>query len=149
MCLKSSNFRTLTFRNLRRWFATCARKNARSRNKGSLFAAGCVLVAVLVLFLGANAEAQSPRGAELFGGVAAVSLAWKPSPKATGYRVYYRRKGENYIRSQDSGGNTICKVVGLNRKTTYWFVATAYNAGGESGPSNEVFYRTASSPSYK
>lgn len=104
---------------------------------------------VLILIPVTVSAPSSPRGAEAYGGSAAVSLAWQGSDSAEGYRIYYREIGQNYTQYQDCGTNTSWRVIGLKRKTTYWFVATAYLGSYESGRSNEVFYRTASAPSYR
>jgi Fibronectin type III domain len=71
---------------------------------------------------------------------ASVSFAWDPSPSqgVDGYRLYY---------GPTSGAQTVFVDAGLNTSATvdvppgrHYFVARAYNATGESAPSNEVEY---------
>jgi hypothetical protein len=77
---------------------------------------------------------------QLFFLAASVSLAWDPSPSqnVVGYRLYY---------GPTPGMQTVFVDAGLKTSETvdippgkYYFVARAYNATGESGPSNEVEY---------
>jgi hypothetical protein len=79
-----------------------------------------------------------------------VSLAWDPSPSSdvSGYKLYYRngQSGPPYDGADAYEGDspidvadvTSFTVSGLDGQRTYYFVVTAYNAGAESGPSNEV-----------
>jgi hypothetical protein len=71
---------------------------------------------------------------------ASVSLAWDPSPSQNvdGYRLYY---------GPTPGAQTVFVAAGLNTSATvdvapgrHYFVARAFNAAGESAPSNEVEY---------
>lgn len=101
---------------------------------------------VLLLSTTLSFAPQSPRGTETFPSTASVRLAWNASSGSVdGYRVYFRTKGDKfYTRYQDAGPTLTLSVTGLQSKTTYWFVATAYSSFGESDHSNEVSYRTAS-----
>jgi hypothetical protein len=84
---------------------------------------------------------------QLFFFAASVSFAWDPSPSqnVVGYRLYY---------GPTPGMQTVFVDAGLKTSETvdippgkYYFVARAYNAMGESAPSNEVEYvQTASVP---
>jgi len=73
-------------------------------------------------------------------------LAWdaSASPAIRGYRVYHgTTQGGPYLQPPGQGidvGNTAMYVVtGLSSKTTYYFVATAYDTSlNESSFSNEV-----------
>ena len=74
---------------------------------------------------------------------ATVSLAWDPSPDAdvVNYRIYSGQSSGNYNWSKDFGNVTNCTITNLQAGLRYWFVATAFNAGGaESDPSNELDY---------
>ena len=73
--------------------------------------------------------------------VQSVSLAWNPSPDATGYHVYYGTESGNYDQRMTVNGATVATVSGLVEGVTYYFVVTAYDTQGlESSPSNEVSY---------
>lgn len=88
---------------------------------------------------------QSPRGAETFARSAytlTVTIAWDHSSAADGFRVYLRRAGVNYSSSQDAGTNRVFRFTGLQRKTTYRVVVTAYVNGYESLRSEELAFRT-------
>lgn len=89
---------------------------------------------------------QSPRGAETFAARSAptltVTIGWDHSSAADGFRVYLRRAGVNYSSSQDAGTNRVFRFTGLQRKTTYKCVVTAYINGYESAWSGELSFRT-------
>lgn len=71
----------------------------------------------------------------------ATSLKWDASAgKVDGYRIYYGTDQGEYSKEKDVGNTTICPLsaFSLQNGATYYFVVTAYNETGESGPSNEV-----------
>ncbi|MGC2578176.1 MAG: DUF4082 domain-containing protein [Terrimicrobiaceae bacterium] len=74
--------------------------------------------------------------------VQSCTLAWDASSGATGYRLRYGTTSENLGQPIDVGNTTTRTVSNLNDATTYYFTVTAYNAAGESQPSNQVSYRT-------
>lgn len=68
-------------------------------------------------------------------------LAWDASSGAvTGYRVYYGTAQGTYNQNKDVGNVTqySLSTLPLTERQTYYFVARAYNAAGESGNSNMV-----------
>ncbi len=67
-----------------------------------------------------------------------VTLDWTPTATANGYKVKYGTTTASYPNIIDVGNATNFIVNSLANSTTYFFVVTAYNAGGESGPSNEL-----------
>ena len=69
-----------------------------------------------------------------------VTLAWD-AERAVGYRLHYGTASGNYTQIQDVGNRTMATVSNLTAGQTWFFVVTAYNAGGESPPSNEVSFR--------
>jgi hypothetical protein len=75
--------------------------------------------------------------------VGSVTLAWDASPdvSVTGYRIYYGPASGVYTNSATVGNVTTATMNGLADGATYFFAATAYNAGGdESLFSNETTY---------
>lgn len=71
----------------------------------------------------------------------AARLLWDASPDSTvtGYNIYVGTNSGKYERVVNAGNHTNITVMKLNSGTTYYFVATAYDASGlESVPSNEV-----------
>jgi hypothetical protein len=90
----------------------------------------------------------------LFAPVAAfagrITLAWNPSPDVvTGYRVYYGTSPNP--RSTGTavtlGNQTNATILHLTTGVRYYFVVTAYSAGGESASSNEVDGLAVADPS--
>lgn len=71
--------------------------------------------------------------------VEALMLAWDPSERATGYKVYYGTASQVYDTILDVGAVTSVVISDLVPGQVYYFAATAYNAAGESGFSNEVW----------
>ncbi|HKQ60504.1 MAG TPA: Ig-like domain-containing protein [Candidatus Polarisedimenticolaceae bacterium] len=67
-----------------------------------------------------------------------LNVLWDASSGATGYRLYYGTSPTTYATSVDVGNTTQTTLNGLTDCTTYYFAATAYNAGGESGYSNQA-----------
>ena len=80
------------------------------------------------------------------GGGGTATLTWDASvdPRVSGYRIYYGTAPGLYFQpfreGLDVGNITTYTVTGLNRATTYYFSATAYDAlNNESGFSNEAY----------
>jgi Fibronectin type III domain len=72
---------------------------------------------------------------------AAPMLAWEASSgEVTGYKVYYGTAQGTYNQNKNVGNVTQYSLssLPLTEKQTYYFVARAYNAAGESGNSNMV-----------
>jgi len=69
-----------------------------------------------------------------------ATLTWDPvmDPTLTGYKVHVGTASGLYTRIIDVGNLASYTVDSLTMGTTYFFVVTAYNDGGESPPSNEV-----------
>jgi hypothetical protein len=77
------------------------------------------------------------------GHCAQIALTWDPNSESdlAGYDIYYGTSSGNYQWTIDVGNITSYTLTGLNRGTTYYFAATAYNTQGlQSGFSNEVVY---------
>jgi hypothetical protein len=73
-----------------------------------------------------------------------VTLAWdaSPSPEVVGYRVYFGAGSQQYTNSVTVGLVGQAAITNLTKGTTYYFAATAYDAGGvESEFSNEAVHR--------
>ena len=70
-----------------------------------------------------------------------ISLKWDASPEndVAGYFVYLGTTPGVYNSPQDAGLSTTYTTTNAQQGTTYYFVVTAYDTGGnESGPSNEI-----------
>ena len=69
-----------------------------------------------------------------------VTLAWDenldPDMEITGYRVYYGTDGQTFLNQGCDVTAATCSVSGLSPGQTYYFVATSYNATGESDHSD-------------
>jgi hypothetical protein len=72
--------------------------------------------------------------------VRTITLSWNASPSADvlGYRVYYGTRSGQYSQLIDAGNHTTVDLPNLVEGTTYFFVVTAYNAAGESFPTDEL-----------
>lgn len=104
-----------------------------------------VLTVIVLAVMPVNLIAPtSPRGAETFAAPSvSVTVAWDASPdEVDGYRVYLRQSGSTYSGFQNVGTNRVFRIVGLQRKTTYRCIVTAYRGSLESLPSNELSFRT-------
>jgi hypothetical protein len=73
-----------------------------------------------------------------WGQASLIMLAWDRVPTADSYRLYYGMASGQYHTVLPTGPATTANVVGLAENTVYFFAATAVNAVGESGYSNEV-----------
>ncbi|WP_281888705.1 InlB B-repeat-containing protein [Paenibacillus sp. YYML68] len=73
-------------------------------------------------------------------GDAEVSLTWSPVAGSTGYAIYTSVSSATYGTQALTVGASVysATVSGLTNGTTYYFVVTAVNPGGESGLSNQV-----------
>lgn len=69
-----------------------------------------------------------------------VTLAWNPSQRADGYRLFVREQNEpyDYDNHDWSGTETTCTIYGLDETANYFFVVRAFNEFGESRNSNEA-----------
>ena len=72
-----------------------------------------------------------------------VTLAWDAEREVVGYRLHYSTASGNgnYTQIRDVGNTTTVTVSRLTAGQIYFFFVTAYNAFGESLPSNEVSFR--------
>lgn len=68
-----------------------------------------------------------------------ITLAWDASAGAAGYHLWLGFASGRETQATDEG-NVLQATVQLTAGTTYYFVVTAYNSGGDSLPSNEVSY---------
>ena len=66
-----------------------------------------------------------------------VSLSWNSVSGATSYKVKYGTASGTYPTTVDAAANTTATINNLINGTTYYFVAAALNATGESINSNE------------
>jgi hypothetical protein len=72
-----------------------------------------------------------------------ATLEWDPNsePDLAGYKLHYGTGSGSYPTVVDVGRQTTYTLTGLTAGTTYYIVATAYNAAGlESTYSNEVVF---------
>ena len=67
-----------------------------------------------------------------------LNVSWDPSTDATGYRIHYGPNPSQYDTSFDVGNATVTNLDSLGDCVMWHFAATAYNAAGESGYSEEV-----------
>jgi hypothetical protein len=79
-----------------------------------------------------------------------VRLAWDASSDSSiaGYRLRYGTISSNLSQTAPDVSKTTTRTISnLNEGTTYHFAVTAFNAEGiESAPSNQVSYRTPTTP---
>lgn len=71
----------------------------------------------------------------------AVTLAWDAVAETTSYHLHYGQASGVYAVMLDVGPALQAIVTGLTPGVTYYFAATASNATGTSGFSNEVVWR--------
>lgn len=67
-----------------------------------------------------------------------IRLAWNPSVGATGYLVHYGTARGQYVSVFDVGNQTTATFRPPVANQLYYFVVKAYNASGQSVPSNEA-----------
>jgi hypothetical protein len=67
-----------------------------------------------------------------------VSLAWKPTAGATGYRLFYGTASRNYAAKVDTKVATKYTLYGLTAGRRYYFTVRAYNGSTVSAYSNET-----------
>ncbi|HCI45360.1 MAG TPA: hypothetical protein DE315_07530 [Candidatus Omnitrophica bacterium] len=67
-----------------------------------------------------------------------VALQWTAATTSTGYKVKYGTTSGVYGTTLDVGNVTTHAVTGLTNETPYYFIVTASNGFGESGPSNQL-----------
>ena len=77
-----------------------------------------------------------------------VTLQWNPNsePNLAGYRVFSREKGQSYDYTNPSleVAEASCIINNLDENKTYYFVVRAFDTKGiESGDSNEVCFKAA------
>jgi fibronectin type 3 domain-containing protein len=90
-----------------------------------------------------------PAGIVASGGDGQVTVSWSAVTGATSYNVYYAQAA-----GQETGVNgtkvanalTPKTITGLTNGTSYFFVVTAVNAGGESGVSSEKSATPSAAP---
>jgi len=91
-----------------------------------------ILCCTLALFLGLLSQIHAAQS---------VTLAWDAEREVVGYRLHYGTASGNYTQIQDVENATVATVSNLTPEQVYFFCVTAYNAVGESPPSNEVSFR--------
>ena len=74
-----------------------------------------------------------------------ITFEWNPNtePDLAGYRIFCRQEGQSYDYNDPAweGIETTCTIYNLDDKTTYYFVARAFDTfGNESADSDEVWY---------
>ena len=115
-----------------------------------------LLFAVVAIALSAvPASAQTASCTPGF--VHCANLSWTPAssgPAATGFNIYRSTqtggcanvKASTCSLAGSTGNTSFIDESGLAASTTYFWVVSAVNAAGESGPSNEVSATTAPDP---
>lgn len=94
------------------------------------------------------AQPAAPTGLAATAGNAQVALSWNAGASATTYNVYYSTSPNVSPTSPLAFSGLVAPaatVIGLSNGTTYYFVVTGVNAGGESLPSTVVSATPSSS----
>ena len=78
----------------------------------------------------------APMGLSATAGDTTVTLTWTAVPGATGYNVYRSTTSAGGYGKVSTGTGTSSTETGLSDGTTYYYLVTATNSGGESGDSN-------------
>ena len=109
---------------------------------------GWLAAALLVLPLlvtagcggGSNPSLAAPAGVTATAGDGQVSVTWNAVVDATSYNIYYGTTAgvTTTTGTKVTGATSPSTVSGLTDGTTYYFVVTAVNAGGESVISSEA-----------
>jgi len=81
---------------------------------------------------------QAPTNLTAAAGNSAVTLTWQASAGATGYNIYMGSPDCTSVTFVTITTGTSIQVTDLTNGTPYCFVVRAYNADGESGPSNQA-----------
>ncbi|HUM06680.1 MAG TPA: glycoside hydrolase family 44 protein [Terriglobales bacterium] len=89
---------------------------------------------------------SAPTGVTATPGDKQVSLSWNASSGATSYHVERATTSGGPYSQIAAPTTTSYTDTGLTNGTTYYYVITALNAGGESGNSSEVSAKPAGSP---
>ncbi len=100
------------------------------RKLSKIISRGCLIFSLVIFRISPAQAAPS------------ITLKWDPSRASdvAGYRLYYGTSSRGYTQKLDIGSSTVTLVSNLSEGRTYFFAVTAYNAGAESSPSNEVSY---------
>ena len=80
---------------------------------------------------------------------AQVTVQWDANdPVPQGYKLFQRQAGQkyNYAAPIWTGTSVVATVSNLTDGTTYYFVVRAYDAGTDSGDSNEVSFTPVAPP---
>ncbi|HEY6330409.1 MAG TPA: fibronectin type III domain-containing protein, partial [Blastocatellia bacterium] len=110
---------------------TIANSMVVKKGLSALSRATAIVRCVVVLFLGLLSPVHAAEN---------VTLAWDAERGVLGYRLHYGTASGNYTQIQDVGDTTMATVSNLTAGQNWFFVVAAYNAGGESPPSNEVSF---------
>ena len=104
------------------------------KSLSALAQATAILRCAVALYLGLLSQVHAAQN---------VTLAWDAERAVAGYRLHYGTASGNgnFTQIQDIGNTTTVTVSGLTAGQIYFFFVTAYNAAGESPPSNEVSFR--------
>jgi len=111
-----------------------------AQNSAGESAASVQIAATTLSGTVATTAPNAPAGVTATGGAAQVNLAWPAVTGADAYNVYW----SNTSGVTTSTGTKIAGVTspfvqtGLNASTAYFYVVTAVNSAGESGPSIQV-----------
>jgi hypothetical protein len=75
-----------------------------------------------------------------------LTLSWNHNKSDVGYRIFSRKEGQSYdYRVPEwEGSEKTCTIYNLDDKTTYYFVAKAFDKGLESNNSNVARYAALS-----